>query len=463
MKIVILSSSLFTDRVLLFSSFANLIKGKLKEDCSIEVWTSSYPLNINEFENLNLTIKEFPKISGFRERYNYLRKICNTAWSIRLKATSILSMNKKDFKDLSFKNKIVRIIVLFFSYLVCFFKFERKFEDFLHNLLMKQKRSKEAYIRLNTIKPDLLVITNPFWHYESAIAIEAIKLNIKIFSFIPSWDNITTKSRFVFKSDFYAVWSNIRKEELLKYYSYVQPNQIDVIGAPQYDVFFNEKFNENKIDFLNRNRLTNEKPIILYVLGSPNFIKSEVQTCIDVIDYFIKTGTINHIQVLVRPHPNKDNSELKEILSNKHKNVKIQSFKTSGLVTELRSQTEDQVVDWVSTFKYSDLLINLSSTSIFDALYFKKPVLNINFDHTKGKFFDEFIKEINAKWIHLRTVYDSNAIYYVNDILSIDYKIKEFLEDKLKSNGENLLETICYNSDGKSGEKLAQSIFKKLN
>lgn len=304
---------------------------------------------------------------------------------------------------------------------------------------------------------------NPFWTHESAVAIEAKKLGIKIYSFIPSWDNITTKTRFVFKSDYYAVWSEIRKKELQKYYPYTSNQQIECVGAPQYDVFFNEKYGESKTDFLNRNGLNDDKPIILYALGSPNFIKSEVQTCIDVIDYFIKTGMINQIQVLVRPHPNKDNSELKEILANKHKNVKIQTFKTSGLVTELRTQTEDQIIDWISTFKYSDLLINLSSTAIFDALYFKKSVLNINFDHTNGKVFDEFIKEVNLKWIHLKTVYDAKVIYYVDDIPIIENKIKEFLEGKLESKGEKLLNEICFNADGKSGKKLAQSIFEKLN
>lgn len=458
-KVVILSTSLFTDRVLLYSSFfeSNL------EHYDIEVWTSSFPINKEVFLSHNVVIKIFPKIKNFKERLNFLRRINNLSWSYKLKATSFLSMKNFNFKHYDLQNKLKDILDVFLAKFINFLGLENVLETYLLNKLSTQSRSIEALQRFQENKPDLLVVMNPFWTHESAVAIEAKKIGIKIYSFIPSWDNITTKTRFVFKSDYYAVWSEIRKKELQKYYPYTSNQQIECVGAPQYDVFFNEKYNESKTDFLNRNGLNDDKPIILYALGSPNFIKSEVQTCIDVIDYFIKTGMINQIQVLVRPHPNKDNSELKEILFNKHKNVKIQTFKTSGLVTELRTQTEDQIIDWISTFKYSDLLINLSSTAIFDALYFKKPVLNINFDHTKDKIFDEFIKEVNLKWIHLRTIYEANVIYYVDDVSSIKNKISEFLEGKLESNGKKILDEICSNRDGKSGKKLAQSIFSKLN
>ena len=460
MKIIILSTSLFTDRIILYSSFLDSL-----EEHSVEVWTSSYPLNKDVFEEKNVVLKEFPKIGGFKERYNYLRKICNASWAKSLNAISILSMKKFNHKNLSYRKKLTKKIIELISSLISFFRLEAKFENYLHGLLSKQERSNDAFLRFASSPPDLLVITNPFWHHESAVAIEAKKLNIKTYSFIPSWDNITTKSRFVFKSDFYGVWSVIRKEELLRYYPYVNPNQIEVLGAPQYDVFFNKKYISTKEHFLKNNKLEDNLPIVLYVLGSPNFLKSEIQTCVDFIKEVILNETINNFQILVRPHPNKDNNELKQEIENLHKNVKIQKFKTSGLVTEKRAQTEDQISEWISTFKYTDILINLSSTSIFDSLYFDKPVININFDDTKNKEFDEFIKEINSTWIHLKTVKESGVVFYANSIQDIINQILSIINgdvvlDKVKKN--YLLDTICNNDKGESGSLFYSSVISKL-
>lgn len=461
-KIIILSSSLFTDRILLYSTF---FKNHNKNDLDIEIWTTSYPMNLSVFQNLNVNVKEFPKINNFRERFNYLRKISNTAWANKLNAFSILSMKKFNYKYFSFRTKFQTSLIDFFAAIINLFKLETRFENYLHKVLLTQSRSSSAYELLKEQQPDVLFVTNPFWLHESAIAIEAKKLGIKIYSFIPSWDNITTKTRFVFKSDFYAVWSEIRMQELITYYPFVEAKQVDIVGAPQYDIFFNTNFYEEKNVFLNKHELSNNLPIILYVLGSPLFLKSEFQTCVDFINQTIQYKSIEKFQILVRPHPNKDNDDLVDQLKNIHPNVKIQSFNLVGKTTEKRTQTEEQIVDWISTFKYTDVLINLSSTSIFDSLYFNKPVININFDHTFGRKYDTYIKEINSKWIHLKTVYDSNSINYVDSIKDVNDFIVRFLNNEIDLNIDKkhqILNLICNNEMGNSGEILLNSLLRRI-
>jgi hypothetical protein len=110
----------------------------------------------------------------------------------------------------------------------------------------------------------------------------------------------------------------------------------------------------------------------------------------------------------------------------------------------------------------------LSSTVILDSTYFDKPIINIDFDDHGKKNYHSFIKFLNRNWIHLKPLYYSNAIDYVDSyeefyktILRI-MKSPEYRSEQRKA----LRKLICNNEDGKSGEKLALSVletFKSFN
>jgi hypothetical protein len=460
-KVIVLSTSLFTDRILLYSTFSEAIP----ESLNIEVWATSYPNNKVVYENKNIKFQSFPEVANFRERYNFIRAINNLAWAYYLKAPSILSYMKFNSKYFPFKKRVRHNIINIFSKLIASFKVVGFFEDLLFSILKDQARSAEAYQRLRDSRPDLLVITNPFWTHESAVAIEAKKLGIPIYSLIPSWDNITTKSRFVFKSNFYAVWSELQKEQLIRYYPYTKNLPVFVVGAPQFDVFVNNNYSTSKIEFFKQNHLDPNLPLVLYALGSPNFIKSEFETCRQFLEKSVNSGSIKDFQVLIRPHPNKDSSNSIQELSDLHPNIYVQVTTISGIQVVQRSQTEMDIADWIATFKFSDVLINLSSTCIFDSAYFEKSVININFDHTANRHYNNFIKELNATWEHVRPVFDSNAVYSVN---SID-EMCDILNRVLKSPNEKLdnqklmLQVLCNNLNGQSGKAFINSISKSLD
>lgn len=461
MKIVILSSSLFTERILLYSSFCDSIP----EHLVCEVWSTSYPINKKVYESKGLVFRTFPNIHNFKERYNIIRQINNFAWAFHLNAASILSMRNFQLRGFNTKQRLRRHFEGVLSKLLAAFKLVDFCEYLLLNALKNQSRSLDAYNRLLADKPEMLVVTNPFWMHESAVAIEAKKLGIPIFSFIPSWDNISTKSRFVFNSDFYAVWSDEQKEQLGKYYPRINSSQVFSVGAPQYDVFINCYLETSKFHFYKRNSLKPNLPVVLYALGSPNFIKSEFETCRQFLMAALSSGTIEKFQVLVRPHPNKDSNSSIDNLALIHENIHIQVTTKTGIEVEQRSQTESDIVDWVETFKFCDVLINLSSTCIFDAAYQKKPIININFDHTERGVYDFFIKEINNTWEHLRVVFDSDALYVANSIPELCKIVMETLTDSEAKvhKQEFLLRKLCNNTDGRSGRALMDAIEDSLD
>lgn len=458
MKLLVVSSSLFTDRMLLFSTFANSILSEAK----VDVWSTSYPENSQLWEEKGYRVLSFPHQKNFRESLNLLRFINHHLWNYKLNATSILSMQKFAELQTPLKYRTKRKLERYVGRVLALFGFGVGAEKLLLKLLLSQNRSLEARKRMIEEKYDGIFITNPFWQHESAVGIEASKLGIPIYSLIPSWDNITTKSRLVFKSNAFAVWSDIRIKEFREYYPIFHDVPVYPVGAAQYDVFFNDEMLEEKRAFCEKNQLKMDLPILLYCIGSPNFVKSEITTCIDSLKYFGKKGLLESIQVLIRPHPNKHNSENEAEYLAIHDNVKIQNVGLQGRITEKRFQTKSQIIDWVSTFKHVDLVVNLSSTVTLDSTFFNKPVINIDFDNHGTKTYHSFIKFLNRNWTHLKSLYNSDAIDYVDSNEFFYKTILRVMESPEYRSEERkaLRKLICNNEDGKSGEKLALSVLE---
>jgi hypothetical protein len=235
-------------------------------------------------------------------------------------------------------------------------------------------------------------------------------------------------------------------------------------GAPQYDVFFMKEYLLPRQQFFDTHQLDPNLPLVLYTLGSPLFIKSEFPTAVDVLQLMRDKGMLDEVQVLVRPHPNKDNWDGFASLFEIHPHIKVQDYGTDGLPTVKRSQTADQIADWVSTIYYSDVVVSASSTILLDAALFDKPAVNIEFDSTPEKVYDEFLRYINKHWPHLMTVGESNAVYSVYSVQEAARGIYDALQNPAGKHAErvSLRKTVLNNEDGRAGERFADSILQTV-
>ena len=465
-KILVLSSSLFTDRILLYSSFAAAITTQ----ADVEVWVSSLPKNEDIWLQKGYRVKPFPKVEDFRERLNLLREINHTAWAYALPAPAILGMRKFNKAQLKQKEKnhywqYFPFITFLLGRIIGTLKLHQAYENWLLPKLEKARRSQEAGERLTDLKPDLVVTTGPMWMFDAAVCIEAVQKNIPVFSFIPSWDNITTKSRFTYTSKAFGVWSGVRTQELQQYYPASKKAQIYEVGAPQYDVFFDEKYRESRTVFFERHGLNPQLPVVLWGLGSPLFIKSEFECGLNVLKQMMASGQLEQVQILVRPHPNKDHWEQFEVLKNFHPNVILQHLKQAGFDITKRSQNEAEITDWINTIYHCDLILNMTSTIMLDGTFFDKSAINMAYDDTPDAVFDAYIKAINATWPHVNSVVKSNAAVYAanaNDLIAAIFAAIAKPDEKAAER-KQLRQMIVNNEDGKSGERLAMAVLKCIN
>ena len=90
-------------------------------------------------------------------------------------------------------------------------------------------------------------------HVHSRNAIQAVQaaqwLGIPTATFIFSWDNLTSQGRIMLPYDFFLVWNEPLKRQLLEMYKWIKPENVFVTGTPQFDLHFREETYLSREDY----------------------------------------------------------------------------------------------------------------------------------------------------------------------------------------------------------------------
>jgi hypothetical protein len=452
-KVLLLSTSLLTDRMLIYTGFLE----HLTQHAAVEIWAGSRIAGSAQqaWDSVDADVQPMPAVRPFKEfPYNYLRRMNEFAWDHKLKPPSRLSAELHTRQNRSTLVKAMRLP----GKLVAALGLEQGFEARLEKWLGRYPRSPESATRLSQHRPDLLVTTNPFWFSEPAVSAVAAQLKIPTLALIPSWDNITTKTRLIFRYDGYLVWSEQAREELLAYYPQASDVPIYVIGAPQFDILMQGRFEESRGDFCRRIGLDPAKQIILYVLGSPNFLQEHYGAM--EMARQLTAGRFGDAQMIVRPHPIHDRGSIAEAFRVFGPRIIVQQTRQAELGTTERSQSEDDIREWVNSFRHADVVVNLASTSTIDGAIFDRPVVNLDFDPNPSQKQQALVRDVNHVWSHFKPVAESGAVWLVNDYAELTKAIGTYLArpELHRSERRAICKQVCGHVDGRCGERMAEAV-----
>jgi hypothetical protein len=453
--IVVLSSSALTDRIFAHTEFLNV----LNSGACTRVWATSIrnPRFRELWKTRPGTIEEFPEIHPFKEfPYNYIRRLNEFVWDFRQRTPSRLSM----WRHVRSKNSPSTIKTLTLpARLLALMKAERSLEDYLEKIMLNYPRSPEASNRLRASRPSVVVTTGPFQYEQPAVVAAAKSLGIPTMALIPSWDNVTTKNRMVFKYDGYLVWSEQTKQELHRLYPSTRNVPVYVVGAPQFDVFFQERFYQSREEYCAGQGLRPDRPVILYAIGSPNFIGGEHFGALQLAERVMK-GDLGRAQMIVRPHPIHDNGQLNKLFGEFYPRVVVQKTAEAGTALNARSQDENQITEWVNTFRHADVVVNLFSTVTVDAAIFDRPVVGLDFDPEPGQPNQALIKDVNHLWDHFKPVAESGGAWLVKDLEEMVEAVRTYLAHP-ELHGEKrgwIAKYVCNFLDGRCGQRMAEAV-----
>lgn len=308
---------------------------------------------------------------------------------------------------------------------------------------------------------DILFFTHQRPPFIAPLAYQAEQNNVKTASFIFSWDNLASKGRMAANFDYYLVWSDLMKKELLQFYSKVKPENVEVVGTPQFEPYVLDRYKTTKDEFQQKFGLDSSKKTICFSCGDIATSKNDelyIQTIADAI----KSNEIENVNLFIRTSPAEDPIRFKSFVE-KYPFIKwnypkwpLSRDKHQELWTQRIPSVED-VVDLRSVLEFSDLNINMLSTMSLDFIQFDKPVINPVFGNLENGLYND---QRFLNYAHIKNVVNSKATRVVKDESSLIEAIKIYLNNP-NLDSENRMELLKLQVSKplfETGKRIAQTL-----
>lgn len=275
---------------------------------------------------------------------------------------------------------------------------------------------------LKAQEPDLIFITHQRVPSLVPLCLAAKSLKIKTLTAIYSWDNIP-KARLPIRTDYYAVWSEYMKKELMDFYPEISESQIELTGTPQFDFYQNQELIISRKDFADKYKLDSDKKWILFsgddLLTSPydpEYLRDVAESVLDHPE----------IQVLFRQVPvNSHDRYLKY----------IEKYSNITHIPPLWKRGES----WMSFFPlfediqllmnlcyHCETVVNIGSTMALDFSFFGKPGIYIDYDTQENPHWST---KIIYQFQHFRTMEGLDAVIFAKSKDDLKAKILKAIQN----------------------------------
>lgn len=335
-------------------------------------------------------------------------------------------------------------------------RFLTKTERFSSRLFSSSDRYVDLYKKL---KPSLVFNGS---HIHSRNAIQAVQsaqwLGIPTATFIFSWDNLTSQGRVTLPYDYFLVWNESIKTQLLEMYPWIRAENVFVTGTPQFDFHFRPQFHLGRKEYCEQIGADSNRPIVFYATGMANHMPDEpeiVERIADILDEF---DSANRPQLLVRIYA-KDLSNRFDNLKRRREDILFPKVEWDS--AWLTPKFEDSYA-LVNTLRHCALGINVASTLSLELCMFDKPVINVGYnpysvDEDVLRYADYY------EFDHYKPVVDSGAVQVAWSEADMRNLIRSCLSDPAarKTNREKLINRMFGDTlDGRSSDRVAETLLK---
>lgn len=236
-------------------------------------------------------------------------------------------------------------------------------------------------------------------------------LGIPTATFVFSWDNLTSQGRIMLPYDYYLVWNQDLKHQLLEMYEWIRSEQVFVTGTPQFDFHFRPEFYQSREEFCAEIGADPYRPIVLYSTGMANHMPGEPEIVEEIADVLREFGGENPPQLLVRIYP-KDLTGRFDELRERRKDILFP--KIAWEAAWLTPKFEDSYA-LVNTLRHVAFGINIASTISLELCMFDKPAINVGYN-PKSVGTDTLKYADYYEFDHYRPVVESGAIEVARDV-----------------------------------------------
>jgi hypothetical protein len=256
------------------------------------------------------------------------------------------------------------------------------------------------------LKPSLVFNTSHV-HSQNAIpAVQAAKwLGIPTAAFIFSWDNLTSQGRIIPPYDYYLVWNDSVRNQLMEIYPSVRSDRVRVTGTPQFDFHFKPEFHWTREQFCAHVGADPNRPIVLYTTGMANHMPGEPRIVEGIADLLLEMTDIGPPQLLVRVYP-KDGTGRFEELKRRRQDV---LFPRVPWETAWLTPTIQDAYLLTNMLLHAAAGVNIASTVSLELCMLDKPVINVGYN-PPGIEIDPIDYRDYYKFDHYSPLVESGAV-----------------------------------------------------
>ncbi len=321
-------------------------------------------------------------------------------------------------------------------------------------------QSSENYERLFTELKPSLVFNGSHVHSRNAIqAVQAAQwLGIPTATFIFSWDNLTSQGRIMLPYDYFLVWNESLKRQLLEMYEWVGEDQVFVTGTPQFDFHFRPEFYQSREEYCRQIGADPQRPIVLYTTGMPNHMPGEPEIVEQIADMLETIDGPERPQLLVRVYAKDRTGRFDEL---KKRRTDILFPEVSWESAWLTPKADDSYA-LVNALRHSAVGINVASTVSLELCMFDKPVINVGYN-PESVSTAEMAYADYYEFDHYKPIVESGAVMVASSAEQMKSLIVESLEQpKKRSNDRTKLIRRMFGStlDGNSSKRVADVLVR---
>lgn len=337
-------------------------------------------------------------------------------------------------------------------------------------ILSKTERASSRFLNPSSRYLDLYKKLKPSLvfngsHIHSRNAVQAVQsaqwLGIPTATFIYSWDNLTSQGRITLPYDYFLVWNEALKTQLMGMYEEIRPESIYVTGTPQFDFHFRTEFYQSREDFCRALAIDPDRPIVFYATGMPNHMPGEPEIVEGIAKILDEYDSAIRPQLLVRVYP-KDRTGRFDDLARRRRDIR---FPTVAWEPAWLTPKYEDSYALVNTLRHCSVGINVASTVSLELCMFGKPVINVGYNP------DSVSENILAyadyyEFDHYQPVVASGAVRVAKSKDEMRESIREALFDPQCREGERkrlIRQMFGETLDGNSGKRVAEVLLQLAN
>jgi hypothetical protein len=299
-------------------------------------------------------------------------------------------------------------------------------------------------------------------HSHSVNAIQAVQaaqwLGIPTATFIFSWDNLTSQGRIMLPYDYYLVWNDHLRDQLLDIYPQINPENVFVTGTPQFDTHFQPQYHWTREEFCARVGADPARPIVFYSTGMPNHVPGEPRIVENIFKMLEALPAWPRPQLLVRVSPKDLTGRFDEL---KRSYPQILFPEVPWEAKWLTPKIEDAYL-LANCIRHAAVGVNVGSTISLELCMFDKPVINVGYNPAG---IDIHPVEIARYYFfdHYRPIVESRAALLAHS----EDEMRQLLEQTLNEPDINreprrrLIREMFGNTlDGRSGQRVVDCLLK---